>query len=140
MGDPQRFEVQSNVGSDIAQFRPGGERPPRSAKIVVSVDMGSGPGGGDYRTYLISSDQKRSGWTLWARGHDYDTGRPLYCRMAWGEPYKGYSASEAAKHLVEAVVKDEMLEGISVETMGVAAPGLLTSEDVQSILLAVLKK
>ena len=46
----QPFDVQSYVGSDIAQLSGDGERPPRSAKLVGSLDMGSGPGGGDYRT------------------------------------------------------------------------------------------
>ncbi len=54
-----RLEVQSYIGSEIAQMGSQGERPPRSAKLVVSVDMGSGPGGGDYRTYLISTDERK---------------------------------------------------------------------------------
>jgi hypothetical protein len=36
----QPFEVKSYVGSDIAQLSGNGERPPRSAKLVASVDMG----------------------------------------------------------------------------------------------------
>ncbi len=80
----QNFETQSYIGSDIAQMGYEGERPPRSARFVVAIDMGSGPGGGDYRTYLLSTDKERSGWTLWQMGHDYDTGKRLYCRVAYG--------------------------------------------------------
>ena len=59
------FEAQTYIGSDIAQMRTDGDRPPRSAKLVASVDMGSGPGGVTHRTYLISTDRARKGWTLW---------------------------------------------------------------------------
>src|SRR3954454_14663473 len=95
----QPFEIQSYVGSDIAQLREDGERPPRSAKFVVDLDMGSGPGGGDYRTYLLSTNRERSLWILWLRGNDYDSGKPMYYQVATGWPYWGYAARFAAEQL-----------------------------------------
>jgi hypothetical protein len=41
----QHFKVHSYIGTDIAQLREDGERPPRSAKMVVDLDLGSSPGG-----------------------------------------------------------------------------------------------
>jgi hypothetical protein len=35
----QQFEVQSYIGSEVAQLHEDGERPPRSAKLVVGLDM-----------------------------------------------------------------------------------------------------
>jgi hypothetical protein len=39
----QPFEVQSYIGTDIAQMRDDGERPPRSAKLVVDLEIGPNP-------------------------------------------------------------------------------------------------
>ena len=36
--------MQSYIGSDIAEIGLSNERPPRSAKFVVSLDMGRGSG------------------------------------------------------------------------------------------------
>jgi hypothetical protein len=36
----QHFDVQSYIGTDIAQMRADGERPPRSAKLVVDLEIG----------------------------------------------------------------------------------------------------
>jgi len=131
------FEVYSFIGSDIAQLGYG-ERPPRSAKFIASLDMGSGPGGGDYRTYLLSTDKERSGWTLWHMAHDYDTGKRLYCRVAQGGPYRGYPAKYAAEQLLTKVWLDETDEGLYFENVLVEEAGLLTAEDIQRVALAVI--
>ena len=105
----QPFEIQSYIGGDIAEPREDGERPPRSAKFVVYLDMGSGPGGGDYRTYLLCTNRERSDWTLWLRCNDYDLGKPLYGRIATGWPYRGYEARFAAEQLLIKSWQDEAL-------------------------------
>ena len=64
----QPFEAHSYIGSHIAQLREDGKRPPRSAKLVAYLDMGSGPGGGDYRRYLLGTNRERSLWNLWLIG------------------------------------------------------------------------
>jgi hypothetical protein len=133
----QTLEVQSYIGSDIAQMSDAGEHPPRSAKIVVKLDMGSGPGGGDYRTYLLCTDKKRSGWTLWQMGHDYDTGKRLYCRVADGWPYRGCPAKYAAEQLLTKVWEHERdLWGLAPNAI-VEEAGLLTVEDIERIELTV---
>ena len=131
----QQFEVQSYIGSEIAEMGYG-ERPPRSAKFVIELDMGSGPGGGDYRTYLLSSN-KRSGWTLWQMGHDYDTGKPSYCRVAYGWPYRGYPAKHAAEQLLTRVWEDERDQEGFPSSVVVQKAGLLTAEDIERIELTV---
>ena len=132
----QPFEVQSYVGSNIAQLGYG-ERPPRSAKFIASLDMGSGPGCGDYRTYLLSTDKERSGWTLWHMAHDYDTGKRLYCRVADGSPYRGYQPEYAAEQLLTKVWLDESDEGSLIQNVLVKEAGLLTAEDIQRVAQTV---
>ena len=129
------FQVQSYIGSEIAQMRRGGERPPRSAQVVASLDMGSGPGGGDYRTYLLSFDE--AGWTLWQEGTDYDTGEPLFCRVAYGWPYQEDELESAAERLLTRVWEDELAEGTMPSAVGVVAPGLLTEDGIARLALRI---
>lgn len=130
------FKVRSHVGTDIAQYHEDGERPPRSGKLVVDLDLGSHPGGGDYRTYLLSTNRPRSLWTLWIRANDWD--KPLYCRVATGQPYRGYPAKFAAEQLLIKSWQDERDKWGWVPAWAlVLEPGLLRQEDINRIKLAV---
>ena len=133
---PPEFKVRSNIGNDFGQIgskENEGERPPRSAKLVAYIDYGSGPGGGDYRTCLLSTDRTRSGWTLWMVGYDGDTAKRLYCIIAWGKPYRGVPAKTAAQMLVTKSREDEReLEGASGGALVMTA-GLLDDDDIQVI-------
>jgi hypothetical protein len=125
----QQFKVKCYTGR---QLREDGERPPRSAKLVVSVDMGSGPGGGDHRSYLLSTNRERSLWVLWLRGDDWEV--PLYCRIATGRPYRGYPARFAAEQLLIKSWQDEHdKEKRLPPYVSVWTTGLLTDEDIRRI-------
>jgi hypothetical protein len=130
------FEVCSFIGSEIAEMGYG-ERPPRSAKLVASIDMGSGPGGGDYRTYRLSTDKLRSCWTLWLERSNYDSGKPEFCRVAVGEPYRGRSAEYAAARLLTKVWEDERDQGLLEPHLFVENEGVLTAEHIERISRAV---
>ena len=128
------FEVQSYIGSDIAQIgKNGAERPPRSAKLVACIDYGSGPGGGDYRTYLLSTDRTRSGWMLWMAAYDDNIGKRLYCRIAWGEPYRSMPAKAAALTLLTKSREDERKLYGAHGGAEVMTAGLLDNDDIQLI-------
>jgi hypothetical protein len=127
----QHFKVQSY----LAELSEDGERPPRSAKFVVDLDLGSSPGGGDYRTYLLSTDRKRSLWILWLRGNDWH--KPLYCRVAAGQPYRGYPAKYAAEQLLMKSWQDERGIGEVPPYVSVLQEGLLTKADIRRIKLTV---
>jgi hypothetical protein len=136
----QRFEVQSYIGSDIAQMGELRERPPETAEPVASVYLG----GNDYRVYLLSTEKEsvgagKSGWTLWQMGHDYDTGEPLFCRLAAGYPYDGSRSALVAERLLTQVLKDERNEGLLPSPVGVDATGLLSAKDVQRIFAQAFK-
>jgi hypothetical protein len=81
-----------------------------------------------------------SGWTLWEMGHDYDTGRPLYCRIAYGYPYSGCAAAFVAEQLLAKALEGERNWGM-LHTEGdggaVEAEGLLSAQDVGRIFASV---
>ena len=127
--------MDSYIGIGIAQIGYDDDRPPRSAKFVVSLDMGSGPGGGDYRTYLLCTDKERSSWNLWM---EY-SGHRQYCRIAWGRPYRGIPAERAAELLLTKSWEDERdLEGLYFYgKLCVEGEGLLSAMDIHRIERAV---
>ena len=131
----QPFEAHSYIGSDIAQLREDGKRPPRSAKLVAYLDMGSGPVGGDYRRYLLCTNRERTLWNLWLIGVNE---KLLYCEVAMGQPYRGYPARFAAEQLLIKSWQDERdLEGWHPRKALVMNAGLLNQEDIRRIELAV---
>ena len=126
--------AESNAAQDIEIMRELDQRPPRSAKLVACIDFGSGPGGGDYRTYLLSTDRGRSGWSLWLMVSDYDTGKQIYCEAASGSPCRGYSAKYAAEQLLTKVLEDERDIGwADPPPWGVMEAGLLDADDIERI-------
>lgn len=130
--EPVPLDIQSYIGSDIAQMG-GGEKPPKSVLVVAKVDMGSGPGGGAYRTYLLQRDRWRKRWTLWEKGSDYDTGKPLYCRVAYGESTSAAKPEHAARLLLERVWLDEIREGFLPGSIAVEETGLLSRDDIKEM-------
>jgi hypothetical protein len=75
---------------------------------------------------------------LWAKGSDYDTGKPLYCRVAWGEPHRGYSAEFAGKQLLLATWRKEISQGWHLDVEQFLKPnvdeeGLLKEADIEEI-------
>ena len=133
----QPFEVHSYIGSDIAQMQED-ERPPESAELVASVYLG----GNDYRTYLLESCKQAvgrgiSGWTLWQMGPDYETGRPLYCRIGFGYPYSDCAAAFVAEQLLAKALEDEDMLHTEADCTTVEAEGLLSALDIERILATV---
>jgi hypothetical protein len=130
----QPFQVHSYIGSNIAQMGEMNESPPQSAELVASVYLG----GNDNRTYLLSAklartDRETSGWTLWQKGSDYDTGQPLYCRVGFGYPLQSCQAAFAAAQILAKTWEDESMEGLLVSQVTVDAAGLLSAEEVRRI-------
>ena len=133
------FKVETySAGVDIEHWIENNERPPRSAKLVAEIDFGSGPGGGDYRTYFLCTDRKRSGWYLWMMVSDDDTGKRIYGNVAFGSPYRGISPKHAAEELLTKLLKDERyIEWVASGPWYVMEPGLLDADDIKSIELTV---
>lgn len=133
------FEVHSYVGSDIAQMQEE-ERPADSAELVASVYLG----GDDYRTYLLETHKQGvgrgvSGWTLWQKGSDYETGAPLFCRIAFGYPYNGCAAAQVAEQLLIKALEDEHMLHTEADGGTVKAEGLLSVQDIRRIFAGVFR-
>lgn len=69
--------------------------------------------------------------------HDYDTGRRLYCRVAYGSPYRGYQAAYAAEQLLTKAWQDDLRDGLLTQKVLVDKADLLTAEDIQRVALTV---
>ena len=135
----QQFSTTSYAGVGIEQMHEPGTRPPSEAQLVVYLDCGSGPGGGDYRTYFISADKNRSVWELWQMISDYDTGESIYVIVAYGEPFQGYSAKQAAELLLtKSLIDDHDIEWVSEPPWTIMKSGLLEPVDIERIEHAIL--
>jgi hypothetical protein len=123
------FETENYIGSDIAQFGPGGERPSRSAKLVASLQWPE-----RISSYLLTTNRARSGWCLWEQGFNPDTGNPLYIRVAFGTPYHGISAKVAAERLlIEAWRGEREQWGTVLSPAYVEHEGLLRVQDIRRV-------
>jgi hypothetical protein len=130
------FETEHYIGSDIAQFGPGGERPSRSAKLVASLQWPE-----RFSTYLLTTNRARSGWCLWEQGFNPDTGNPLYIRVAFGTPYHGISAKVAAERLlIEAWRGEREQWGTVLSPAYVEHEGLLTVQDIRRVEDEIAKR
>jgi hypothetical protein len=110
-------------------------RPGCTSEFVASIDMGSGPGGGDYRTYRLSTDKLKSCSILWEERSDYDSGKRVFCRVACGEPNRGRSAEFAAALFLKKVWEDERDAGMLEPHLLVEAEGF--AEQIKRILRTV---
>ena len=88
--------VKSETEIAIANRCDGKECPPKSAKLVADLDMGSNRALADLRIYSISPNRDRSAWVLWLRREDEDGG-PLYVSNRSGPPYHGYQGQFCAR-------------------------------------------
>jgi hypothetical protein len=127
------FEIASYAGSELGEFRADSERPPRAAKLVAVVSWSWGPAHGRRDRYLICTNRKRTAWTLWARGNDFD-GRRMYAQIASATPFRGYSVRFAAEQLLIAGWRSE-LEMWDTDLRGgfVEAEGVLTKSDIERV-------
>ena len=94
------FKTGSYVGTEKAQYRVGGDKPPRTAKFVASIDWSRSPAPSPFSYYLLSTDRRRTGWFLWEQDTDDMTGKRVSCVVAWGKPYRRSAAKYAAKRLL----------------------------------------
>ncbi len=110
------------------------DRPPRSAKLVASLSWSWSPAHSRSNNYWLCTNRQRSGWILWEESSDWETGKPLYFRVAYGEPWRGVDAKRAAEELLEAAWLDEHR---AWESPGRGAwvdrAGLLDRDDIERI-------
>ena len=103
--DASGMELQSFIGSEIAE--PDYYKPDNldCLELVASIDFGTGPGGGDYRTYLLERSPDGADNTLWLEIFDVDLG-VRRCRLACGWP-ADLTSQKSAELLLLATWRDE---------------------------------
>ena len=130
------FKAHSRIGTIMSQDRMGKDRPPRSAKLVAELDMGSTPGSGDFRIYLLCTNRERSSWILWLDTEDENGAYNQFVRIATGRPYRGYPAKFAAEQLLtkawqeERDIEAKAWHDIDPAEALVMNAGLLNQEDI----------
>jgi hypothetical protein len=127
-------KVSTLAGVDREALWADAGRPPRGALHVVSVEWMWSPAHNDSCTYWLSRDRKQSHWILWEQTHDPDTGKKLYARIAYLEPYRGTASKDAAKQLLLALWrKEEEIFGNTKTGSHVERAGLLDADDVAQV-------
>ena len=130
---PEPFLATSYIGSEIAEFGRPGEIPPRSAKLVAQISWSWSPAHSRTSPYLLGTNKERSGWSLWEQGHDFDTGRRIYARVAWGERYRGYEPKFVAQELLTEVWRRAIKFGEDLDGGVVDEPGILGTREIAQI-------
>ena len=129
-GKLPKFDIQSLAGCDRDDLDDG-ERPPRSAKLVASVSWSWSPAHGLSQTYWLCTDRKRSAWHLYQEWWDEYENMKRFMMVAYGSPYRGIAAKEAAAQLLLAAWQDKWSAFQSPgRGADVDKPGLLDSEDI----------
>ena len=127
-------EVTAFTASYIGSQYGFDESPPRSAKLVADISWGWSPAHDRLERYLLCTDRKRTGWTLWAKAYDECSGKLMYSRLALGTPYRGILPRDAAEQLLKAAWAGEK-KGYLSDLRGahVDNEGLLTKHDIKRI-------
>jgi hypothetical protein len=131
------FVVESKVftfaGVDREELSPDAGRPPRGALHVVSLQWLWSPAHNASCTYWLSRNRKQSCWILWEQSHHPDTGKKVYARIAYLEPYRGKASKDAAKQLLLALWREEEAFGNTMTHSHVERAGLLDTDDLAQI-------
>ena len=132
-------EVTSFVGTEIGDPTSSlAEKPPRSAKHVATISWSWSPAHSRCSEYRIATDKKRESWHLYEISWVDSTEKFASARVASGTPYKGVERGEAARALLKLTWTAERahwdFDPIGFE---VDESGLLTTEDIDTIVLAI---
>ena len=127
------FTVESYGGLDRLPADPD-RRPPRSAKLVARLSWSWSPAHSRSDTLWLCTDRRRYGWHLWEEASDWETGKPIYFEVAYGEPWRGVDAKRAAEELLAAAWRGEW-EAWQSPGRGafVVRAGLLDADDIERI-------
>jgi hypothetical protein len=131
------FVVESKVstlaGVEREELWADAGRPPRGALHVVSLEWLWSPAHNESCTYWLSRDRKQSCWILWEQRHHPDTGKKVYARIAFLEPYRGIASTNAAKQLLLALWREEEAFGNTMTDSQVERAGLLDADDLAQV-------
>lgn len=128
------MEIQTYVGSDIADFI-SGEKPPENAEFIGEFDFGSSPAGGDIRQYWISVENQIA--TLWDSFVDGDIngGARLFARIASCDlDNKDGNVALASALLLSAFEVEAELYGSDIGSARCTEAGLLDDQQLSNLI------
>ena len=124
------FEVQSFIGSEIAEFK-GGKQPFATAQLVAGVLWSWSPAHSRSADYFVSGN--RRGWTLWEVGRNGETGQRMFAQVAYGWPRESATAESAAEQLLLAAWRDQCFWDEDLRNPSVVEIGLLAEAKLKQI-------
>lgn len=129
-------ELVSFIGSDIADpTGPSAEKPPKSAKHVVTTSWSWSPAHSRLSEYRISAGKGRETWNLFESSYDHDSGKRISARVATGSPYRGVDAKKAAYLLLRVTWQAEVdLWDFDPAGFEINQSGLLTEADTLDLV------
>lgn len=134
------MEIQTYVGSDIADFT-SGEKPPENAEFIGEFDFGSSPAGGDIRQYWISVENQIA--TLWDSFVDGDINGDtrLFARIACCDfENKDVTIALASALLLSAFEAEVQLYDSDIGSAKCTEAGLLNDQIFTELKLQIASK
>lgn len=129
-------EMIAFIGSDIADpTSSSAEKPPKSAKHVVTTSWSWSPAHSRLSEYRIASDKERKTWNLFEISYDDTNRRRIGARVATGTPYKGIDAKRAAYLLLRTTWQAELaLWEFDPAGFEINQSGLLAEDDIFDVV------
>jgi hypothetical protein len=128
--------ISSFVGTDIGDpYSHLAEKNPRTAKHVITLFWSWSPAHSRRSEYRLATDRHRKTWNLYEITNNPESRKPLCCRVATGEPYKGIPAENAAYQLLLSTWDEEIKQwDFDPKDFEIDSCGLLNEIDVNGII------
>jgi len=127
--------ISSFVGTEIGDpYSELAEKSPRTAKHVATLFWSWSPAHSRRSEYRLATDRLRKTWNLYEITDNPESRKPLCCRVATGEPYKGISAESAAYQLLLSTWDEEIKQwDFDPRNFEIDKCGLLNEIDINQI-------
>ena len=128
--------ISSFVGTEIGDpYSDLAEKSPRTAKHVVTLFWSWSPAHSRRSEYRLATDRHRKTWNLYEITDNPESRKPLCCRVATGEPYKGIPAESAAYQLLLSTWDEEIKQwDFDPKDFAIDSSGLLNETDINQIV------
>ncbi len=133
---PSFTNISSFIGTEIGDpYSDLAEKSPRTAKHVVTLFWSWSPAHSRRSEYRLATDRHRKTWNLYEITDNPEARKPLCCRVATGEPYKGIPAESAAYQLLLSTWDEEIKQwDFDPKDFEIDNCGLLNEIDINQIV------
>lgn len=132
-------EIVSFVGTDLGDpTSSNAEKPPKTARHVVTLEWSWSPMHSRTSKYIIERDEARHGWHLYETSKDFDSGKNLSSRIVSGYGAEEMTALEAARTLLQkAWISEADLWDFDPSGARLIKPGILSESDIDDVVESV---